>query len=202
VAKRNSGRRGASRKRRPGPHPQTREAAGTLAADVPDSARERRSASAAARPARRRRAPQAGAGSFAEQLTSLGDRPRAPWHPLPLSELLILVGLIGTVVGVARAGSGHPLLFAGLGAVVIGTLEFTVREHLSGYRSHTTLLAFLPTALFHSAAAVVLVALGAPAAVWAIVPLVLDAPVFVFLFRLLRIRFQDARRERILSGGG
>ena len=38
-------------------------------------------------------------------------------------------------------------LFASLGAVVLGTLEFTIREHRTGYRSHAALLAAVPTAL-------------------------------------------------------
>lgn len=33
------------------------------------------------------------------------------------------------------------LIGAGLGLVALGTVEFTVREHFAGYRSHTTLLA-------------------------------------------------------------
>jgi hypothetical protein len=120
---------------------------------------------------------------------------------LPLSELVILVGLIGAVVGVARGASGRAVLFTGIAAVAIGTIEFTVREHLSGYRPHTTLLAFLPVALFHSAAAVGLVALGSPRAVWLIAPLVLDVPLFAVLFKLLRGRFLDARQERRLAAG-
>jgi len=111
------------------------------------------------------------------------------------------VGLIGAVVGVARGASGRGVLFTGIGAVAIGTIEFTVREHLSGYRPHTTLLAFLPTAVFHSAAAVALVALGAPRAVWVIAPLGLDLPLFAFLFKLLRGRFLDARQQRRLALG-
>jgi hypothetical protein len=199
VAKRNSGRRGRSRKRRGAAPPSIADGqphvvgAAAPARTPPAAASTRR---ARARP---RGAAGRAAGSFSEQLAALGERPQAPWHPLPLSELLILIGLIGTIVGVARGGSGRPLLFAGIGAVAIGTLESTVREHLSGYRPHTTLLAFVPTALFHSAAAVALVALGTPAPIWALVPLMLDVPVFAFLFKLLRGRFLDARQERVLA---
>jgi hypothetical protein len=168
VAKRNSGRRGRSRKRR-----------GVPQASLADR----------------------GAASFGEQLAALGERPQAPWHPLPLSELVILVGMIGTIVGVARGASGRPVLFTGIGAVTLGTLEFTVREHLSGYRPHTTLLALLPTAVFHSAVAVGLGVLGFPRPVWVIAPLVLDVPLFAFLFKLLRGRFLDARQQRRLAAG-
>src|SRR5260370_786950 len=43
----------------------------------------------------------------------VGPRPEAPWHPWPFSELLILVGAIGTIVGFA--GGQPATLFAGLG---------------------------------------------------------------------------------------
>src|SRR5207248_3828483 len=88
-----------------------------------------------------------------------GERPRPPWYPLPLSELLILVGAIGTVIGLRRGVShGGPVLFAGLAAVIVGTVEVTLREHLGGYRSHTIILALLPTIVFHSAVALVVAA--------------------------------------------
>ena len=59
---------------------------------------------------------------------SVGERPQAPWHPLPLSELLILVGAVATIIGFSRArsggfSSGGPTLIAGLVAVGIGTIE-------------------------------------------------------------------------------
>jgi len=132
----------------------------------------------------------------------VGERPRAPWHPWPLSELLIFVGAIGTLIGFARGSAGRPVLFAGLGAVMLGTLEFTVREHLAGYRAHTAMLAAIPTALFHSAAAVGLYSLGAPRVSWIVVPLALDVPIFWFLFKGLRARFDDARRERVFELSG
>jgi hypothetical protein len=131
----------------------------------------------------------------------VGERPEAPWHPWPLSEILILVGAIGTIVGYTRGKTGTPVLFAGIGAVLLGTLEFTIREHLAGYRSHTTLLAAVPTALFHGGCALLLFALGAPRITWVLVPILLDVPLFWLLFRLLRDRFQDARRERVLALG-
>jgi len=134
--------------------------------------------------------------------STVGERPRPPWYPLPLSELLILVGAIGTFVGLSRGVShGSPALFAGLAAVMIGTIEVTLREHLSGYRSHTLILALLPTIAFHS-----LVALGVAAFTrvpsWLNVALLLlDGGLFTFLFKLLRARFVDARRERTFAAG-
>jgi hypothetical protein len=129
-----------------------------------------------------------------------GDRPRPPWYPLPLSELLILVGAIGTVVGFTRGEAGRPALFAGIGAVALGTLEFSIREHLGGYRSHTVLLAFIPTVVVHTALSLLLAVLGASALVAGFAPLVVDGALFAFLFKLLRARFVDARRERTFTG--
>ncbi len=132
----------------------------------------------------------------------MGERPRAPWHPLPLSELLILVGAIGAVVawsrGIERNGS---LLVAGVAAVAIGTIEFTLREHLSGYRSHTILLALLPAIVFHSVV-VLVVTLSRPLPRWLnLVLLPIDGALFGLLFKLLRGRFLDARQRRIVAGG-
>jgi hypothetical protein len=127
----------------------------------------------------------------------VGERPEAPWHPWPFSELLILVGAIGTIVGVIN--TDPRVLYAGLAAVVIGTLEFTVREHRSGYRAHSSLLAAVPTALVHGGIALGLFALGASGGVLVIAPLVIDVPLFWLLFRFLRARFDDARRERVFA---
>jgi len=194
VAKRSSARRGRSRKRRSGAQPSAGEAKAS-AGQQPRRARRQRTSAPRAR----------GTGSFSEQLAPLGERPQAPWHPLPLAELLILVGMVATVIGFVReqhsGGSGRLVLAAGIGAVAIGTIEFTLREHLSGYRPHTTLLSFLPTALFHSAVAIALLTLGAPVEVCVVAPLVLDVPVFVFFFRLLRARFFEARHRRQLESG-
>jgi hypothetical protein len=121
---------------------------------------------------------------------------------LPLSELLILVGAIGTVVGFSRREAGRPLLLAGIGAVALGTIEFSLREHLGGYRSHTILLAFIPTVVVHTALSLLLAGLGVPAAAAGLAPLVVDGALFAFLFKLLRARFLDARRERKFAGRG
>jgi hypothetical protein len=139
-------------------------------------------------------------GEFRDPL-SVGERPQAPWHPLPLSELLILVGAIGTIVGFQRGLShGGPPLFAGLAAVLIGTLEVTLREHLSGYRSHTLILSLLPVIVFHSAVVLIVSALTRLPAALNVALLAVDAALGVLLFKLLRARFLDARRERTFAG--
>ncbi len=180
-------------------------AEGTGDRQFPSAQRASSAASARRRGARgaaqRSRGGGGGSGGLGD-LRALGERPEPPWHPLPLSEILILVGAIGTVVGLNKGIShGGPPLFAGLAAVIIGTVEVTLREHLSGYRSHTLILALLPTIALDS-----FVLLGA-AAITTPVPVAvkvavfaLDVPLFAFLFKLLRARFNDARRERVFAG--
>ena len=200
MAKRNTGRRG-TRKRRPPSQPR-RDGATAVAdssADDPVQGASATARGAPARPRRERRPSDSSAGSSSyRDPGSFGERPQSLWHPLPLSELLILVGAIGTLVGVLR-GDGGPVLFAGLGAVLLGTLDFTIREHLAGYRAHTVMLAAMPTALLHAAVAVALYSLGAPRVSWIVVPLAVDVPVFWVIFRPLRARFEDARHRRVLE---
>jgi len=75
-----------------------------------------------------------------------GARPRPPWHPVPLVELCVLVGLVLLVLGALDLGSdrGRLLLLFGLALGSLGGLDTALREHLGGYRSHTTVLAALP----------------------------------------------------------
>jgi hypothetical protein len=134
---------------------------------------------------------------------SVGERPQAPWHPWPLSEMLILIGGVGAVVGMARLGhggitNGGPVLFAGLAAVVLGTLEITWREHTAGYRSHTLILALLPVVVFHSVLALGLAAFTTVPRLLNVGLLFVDAAIFAVLFKLLRARFLDAR-ARVVS---
>ena len=129
----------------------------------------------------------------------MGQRPPPPWHPLPLSELLILFGAIGTVVGFSRGiSNGGAALFVGLAAVVIGTVEVMLREHLSGYRSHTLILAALPVIVLD---AVLVLLIGRFTTTLKLALVAIDVPLFVVLFKLLRARFLGARRERVLAGG-
>jgi hypothetical protein len=183
VAKRNPGRRGRSRKRR-------------LSTQ---SAREQAQPAAAVAPATRR---SQRAASAVSDLKAVGDRPQAPWHPLPLSELLILAGGIGAVIAYLRGiRSNGALLGAGIGAVVLGTIEVTLREHLSGFRSHTLMLSVLPAIVFHSAVVLAVLAIDNRAPGWLNVALLpIDVAIAAVLFRVLRARYVDARRERTFAG--
>jgi hypothetical protein len=67
------------------------------------------------------------------------ERPPAPWGSFPLAELSVLAGIVALVAGIVGANPtaiGVGVVLAGLGG-----LEVSLREHLAGYRSHTTLLA-------------------------------------------------------------
>ena len=127
---------------------------------------------------------------------AVGERPRAPWHPLPLSELLILIGAIGTVVGLLRGESGLVLMIAGLGAVLIGTgggdaaraperlpLADADPHAATGDRSvhgdRADRCGHRPRSTSRL--------------------LVLDAALAVVLFKRLRARFLRARRERTFA---
>jgi hypothetical protein len=75
------------------------------------------------------------------------DRPKAPWHPVPLAELCVLVGIVlmvvGVVVGVGE-GHGRLLLVFGMALGSLGGLDTAAREHFAGWASHTTVLAGVP----------------------------------------------------------
>ncbi len=196
MPKRNAGRRGRTRKRRSG----TAESAAALGAGRSAAATEAPKAPAVARAPRPRAAQRAPIERGVQRDPGgVGERPEAPWHPWPFSELLILVGAVGTIVG--AASKDPALLFAGLGAVLLGTLEFTIREHRTGYRSHSSLLAAVPTAALHGTIALGLYALGGSRDLLVIAPLLIDIPVFWVIFRFLRARFEDARRQRVFALG-
>jgi hypothetical protein len=113
------------------------------------------------------------------------EAPPAPWAPFPLVELAILAGLIAVVVAlVVNAGTalGKTLLVGGFALIGIASLELALREHLAGYRSHTTLLAGAPGVL-------TLIVLGELTPLPRYAVLVAAAIVFGAAWRLLRALF-------------
>ena len=121
-------------------------ASGAGCAPYPAMGRRSRSARAAREPkARVRPLARARAGGRARPARRApGERPPAPWGSFPLVELCVLLALVIGVVGFIRAGPGGGVMLAA--ALALGSLaglEFTIREHFAGYRSHTTLLAGL-----------------------------------------------------------
>ena len=67
------------------------------------------------------------------------EPPPAPWGAFPLAELTILAGIVALVIGLF--GAGTTAIGIGVALAGLGGLEVAIREHLAGYRSHTTLLA-------------------------------------------------------------
>jgi hypothetical protein len=121
----------------------------------------------------------------------VGERPRGFFGGLPISELAIFVGGIGLVIGVFNHGG--PALTVGAVVCGLGVLEVTAREHFSGYRSHTALLATAPALL----AEVGWVALFGEPSNRALLLLVI-VPVYGLCFWLARRRFLIARQARVV----
>jgi hypothetical protein len=149
---------------------------------VSSQRREQRSEARAPAPSpqRSRRTP---AGTY-------GERPPSPFGGLPVSEIAIFAGAVGLIVGLIQGGG--PALIAGIVVCTLGVVEVTAREHFSGYRSHTVLLAALPAV----AAEVLFVALvGEPNP--RLLLLAVIVPVYAVLFWFLRRRFARARQARV-----
>jgi hypothetical protein len=112
------------------------------------------------------------------------DRPTAPWGSFPLSELVVLLGIILIVWGILSGSDHAERLAAGLVIASLGGGELALREHLAGYRSHTTLLAGVATFV-----SVTAVALGiGPVKLWVL--LVVGVGVFSGTFYAMREVFR------------
>ncbi len=115
-----------------------------------------------------------------------GERPRAPWHPFPLVELSVLIGLVLLILGLILwdDDAGRVMLVCGMVLASLGGLDTALREHFSGFRSHALMLAALPAVLVAGA----LFFAGAP---WIAIPLAaaaLFAGTFVAARRAFRAR--------------
>ncbi len=126
------------------------------------------------------------------QLGTVGERPPSPFGGVPVSEIAIFAGLVAIVVWLISGGL--PVLVVGLTVTTLGVLEITGREHLSGYRSHTTLLAAIPAVAL---AIGVLSLVGVDKRNRAPFMLAIAVPVYAFLFWQLRRRFMVARQARV-----
>jgi hypothetical protein len=78
-------------------------------------------------------------------------RPKPVWAPFPLTELGILVGIVIFMLGYFASADRSPVLL-GVGAIVLAVVvgEMCLREHFSGFRSHSILLALLPVTVLHT----------------------------------------------------
>lgn len=138
----------------------------------------------------RRRAAAAELARGERVLGREGERPPGWFGGVPVSEGAILIGIISAVVGfVSKA---QPPLIAGIVLCVLGVVEITAREHFSGYRSHTALLAALPAVAVMAA---LVAGFGAPRQ--RLLLLVVVVPIFALLFWLLRRKFLAARQARV-----
>jgi hypothetical protein len=119
-----------------------------------------------------------------------GPRPPSPFGGLPISEFAILAGGVALVVGIIRGGG--PAVIVGIVVCALGVLEVTAREHFSGYRSHTMLLAAFPAVGVEVAT---VAAVGEPHQRAFL--LLFVVPVYALAFWLLRRRFETARQARL-----
>lgn len=72
-------------------------------------------------------------------------RPPAPWGSFPLVELCIFAGIVVLIAGVIIGDEqGALAIGVGIGLAALGGLELSIREHFSGFRSHSALLAGVP----------------------------------------------------------
>src|SRR5919198_5237887 len=84
-----------------------------------------------------RRPPRAPAGRRGRQ-----ERPPSPWGSFPLVEITILIALVLLIVGFFVSGTrGVVMILAGISLASLAALELTLREHFTGFRSHTSVLA-------------------------------------------------------------
>lgn len=164
---------------------------------VASDRRERRAAALAA-PAERATpgapAARASAATTAPTLGSrtVGERPRGLFGPVPVSEIAILAGIVAVVVGWLE--SSTPALVTGTIVCVLAVVEVTAREHFSGFRSHSTLLAAIPAVAVEAFYGFVI---GPPSQrLLLLVPII---PVFGICFWLLRRSFSAARHARLVN---
>jgi hypothetical protein len=125
---------------------------------------------------------------------SIEDRPKPPWHPVPLVELCVLVGIVLLVLGALdlRSDRGKLLLVLGMGLGSLGGLDTALREHLAGYRSHTTVIASLPAVTTAAAAYFA----GVPWPVVVVAAAAVFATVFWWMRRVFMRSASRARRAR------
>jgi hypothetical protein len=115
---------------------------------------------------------------------SLHERPTAPWGSFPLSELVIFLGIVLILVGAVQGTDGARFIVSGLVLAGLGGGELALREHMAGYRSHSSLLAGVAAFVVVTA-----VALGlGPVQLWVLV--LLGIAVFAATFYAMRELFK------------
>ena len=96
--------------------------------------------------------------------------------------------MVGTI------NHGGSAVDAGIVLMALGVTEVTAREHFSGYRSHTTLLAFMPAVIVEALYALLI---GAPSQrILLLAPVI---PVFGICFWALRRHFRVVRHALLVK---
>lgn len=116
---------------------------GTDVLDSRGSTRSERDAARRARAERMRKGlPEPARRRGPNRRPKLDERPPPLWAPFPLTELLVLAGLVLMTWGFLEGGgqAANAKLAAGLAIASLAGLELAIREHVTGFRSHTTLL--------------------------------------------------------------
>lgn len=114
------------------------------------------------------------------------EAPKALWHPLPITELLILVGIVLAVVGLINGSI--PTTIGGLVILGSASIELAYREHFAGYRSHSAMLASAVAVIGVTAVAFAGSRIGISAPPWLLA--VAAIGVFGGLFVVLRRGFR------------
>jgi len=159
---------------------------GASAASADSSTRAERDAARRARAERVRKGLPEPAARRRGGRPGLDERPPPLWGAFPLTELLVLAGIVLMAWGFLEDGGreANAKLAAGLAIASLAGLELAVREHVTGFRSHTTLLAGVVAIL-------TILALGLGAGVDILGWLLLGAAVaFAAAFAALRALFR------------
>lgn len=162
----------------------TRKARGGTPRAVPSTRRDQRVV--------RERHEQRASAQADRTLGTVGERPKGIFGDVPVSEFAIFAGLVALVIGMIDHGG--PVLEVGVIVMALGVTEVTAREHFSGFRSHATLLAFMPAVVCEAIYALVI---GVPEQrILLLAPVI---PIFALCYWLLRRHFRIARHARVVG---
>jgi O-antigen/teichoic acid export membrane protein len=119
------------------------------------------------------------------------ERPPPPWHPFPLTELLVFIAVLCAGAALVTWGTVRSLWLAGaaLSLALLAGLETSARQHFTGHRNQSTTLASALAATVATAAALAGLSLEA----------VLIAAFAAFAIAALTLRRSFPRRSR--NGG-
>lgn len=163
---------------------QTRKARGGNPRAVASNRRDERVA--------RERRDQSTSRQAHRSLGTVGERPVGIFGGVPVSEFAIFAGMVALVVGMINHGGSA--LELGIIVMGLGVTEVTAREHLSGFKSHATLLALMPAVIVEALYALVI---GVPnQRILLLAPVI---PIFTLCFLLLRRHFRIARHARVVG---